>query len=600
MENLKSRISTIKRRVPEQWVVAALIFLLAFGATAWRLNRSPDIFTDEIIYTRVGTRVAGEGALVWDSSEPFLVHPPLYFVTEGLFLLLTSDPSEMMYTPGNIFAEVYHARYLNAMFAGLTAAALYLIGWRLRGSKAGLLLAVLFIFDPFALRINRRAMLETMAAFLALAAMAVVLTDRNANNRPSTVRALIAGLLFGAALLTKELTLITLVAFVVFGLWETRRGGFVYFFHMALTVFVALVTYALYPLWTVTSGEFQALLPVKLLLLERVTGLVRITGWNRPGVSLADFLLPRLVDYGTTYLLFALGGIATAWLLLLHRHDRAARLMGLWGLVLYPFFAFTTLFGAANDQFFYFLVVPVTLLMGYTIIVAPEGVALFLSRLGQTRPFAFITGNQARKLRNLALLFLLCFSMPFDLMRWWQLYGVGADDGYHQLAAYVQQNVPLGTPLNASGDNIKFEYFFPQYPITTANTPDKAISQNVHYFVVVPKDMLLQYGNLTPDFAEWVIQHGKLVFATSDSSYGIIAFYRVDYPSMVGPQPFDLRHFAHAQGGYVGGLVLALGLWSLIVIGVIFWLERRQAARSFAPAHGAAATGPMEAKHGHA
>ncbi len=89
-----------------QWVTAALIFVVAFSATAWHLDQAPDILTDEITYTRVGIRVAGEGAVVSDRGTPFLVHPPLYFLAEGAFLRLTSNLANSVHSAGDIFAEV--------------------------------------------------------------------------------------------------------------------------------------------------------------------------------------------------------------------------------------------------------------------------------------------------------------------------------------------------------------------------------------------------------------------------------------------------------------------------------------------------------------
>ena len=65
-----------------------MIFLLAAVAVDWRLDMAPDVFTDEILYTRAGIRAAAEGALVWDHGEPLFVHPPLYFLALGTFLLL--------------------------------------------------------------------------------------------------------------------------------------------------------------------------------------------------------------------------------------------------------------------------------------------------------------------------------------------------------------------------------------------------------------------------------------------------------------------------------------------------------------------------------
>ncbi|HYN88900.1 MAG TPA: hypothetical protein VER55_10230, partial [Ardenticatenaceae bacterium] len=162
---LASRQRITERSVVErlQGVAAALlVFLIAYSAVAWRLESAPDLFSDEILYTRAGIRVATAGALIWDDGDPLFVHPPLYFLAEAAYLRLTTDPSSVARTPGDIFGWVFHARHLNAIFAGLTAVLLYWLGRRLHGLWLGILLVALFFVDPFGVRTNRRAMLETL------------------------------------------------------------------------------------------------------------------------------------------------------------------------------------------------------------------------------------------------------------------------------------------------------------------------------------------------------------------------------------------------------------------------------------------------------
>ncbi len=545
-------------RTRQRALIGFLALLLGFAAIAWRLDRAPDIFTDEILYTRAGIRVAAEGALVWDNGEPLFVHPPLYFLVEGAYLALTRDPMGAVYAPGDIFAWVYHARYLNALIAGLTALLLYLLGRRLRGPWLGWLLVALFVLDPFGVRINRRAMLETMAAFLGLAGMALLLTAREPV-RPG--RAIVAGLLLGAALLTKELTFTTPLAVLLFGLLEGRRRPLTRAARWMpfLTVLVAGLSYLIFPLWALTTGRWDRFVHVKSLSLQRLIGLIHLSGWNRPEVSLWNFLLRRLTDYGSSYLLLALGGAATLWLLLFHRRERAGRLLGLWGLVLYPFYAFVTLVGSGNDQFFYFLLVPAILLVGYTATL-PTPSAAFLPRL-------------VNRWHRLALGILLLFILPYNAVRWVTTYGFGLDNGYRQLAAYVAEHLPADAPLNASGDAIKYWYFFPDRPIADAATPEEAQALGLHYFALAPKDVQGRYGRMTPALAAWIQAQGTRLFAVEGDSYGLITLYRVDYPGEDGPEPPSVslprfQRFQPAQAGFVDTLLVALGVWWAITIGL--------------------------------
>lgn len=546
-------------------MVGLLIFAFSFSATVWRIGQAPDIFTDEIIYTRLGIRVSGEGALVWDSGDPFLVHPPLYFLTEGSFFSLVGDPSTPLYGAGNIFRTVYQARVLNALLAGLTALLLYLLGRRLQGNYLGLLLVALFILDPFGLRINRRAMLETLAAFFALAGIAMLIASQERRSTTALPRAILAGLLLGLALLAKEITFITLVAVVLYGLWEIWRGVWINrrISTQDLTPFIALslagLTYAIYPIWVSTTGYWGLFMAEKMLAFKRLIGLVQLTGWNRPGISLADLLVQRMTDYGTSYFLLALGGVATVWILARGRNTRTGRLLGVLGLALYPFYGFIALFGSGNDQFFYLLLVPAIVLIGYAITIPfKEG-----SRFRLVKPW-----RQIDNLQVIIAPILLLLILPFNTIHWIRAYAIGNDYGYRQFTNHVRQILPEKAPLNASGDAVKFHYFFPWRVITDAATPEEAQAKGIHYFVFVPKDVIAHYGRMEPELANWILEKGEPIYVSKGDSYGPIYLYWVDYPApaqtipiQTSPNRAHWRSFGPAKAGFVAALQIVLILW---------------------------------------
>jgi hypothetical protein len=187
--------------------------------------------------------------------------------------------------PRRYFYKRFNARQINAILAGLTAVILTFSVNGCTSDKLGLFLALIFSLDPFILRINRRAMLETMAGMLVLAGMALYFV----NSKPypawknSSWRLLqslvpkpgliIAGLIFGLALLTKELVFISLIAVVMFAILEfiynlitSRRRddpiriitNFSHTIYPALIVIsIAWLTYLLYPLWALFIGEWM-------------------------------------------------------------------------------------------------------------------------------------------------------------------------------------------------------------------------------------------------------------------------------------------------------------------------------------------------------
>jgi 4-amino-4-deoxy-L-arabinose transferase-like glycosyltransferase len=557
-----------------QLTAGFLIFALAFGAVAWRLERTPDIFTDEILYSRLAIRVAGEGALVWDTGRPVVIHPPLFFLVQGVYRSLVPGPPAPLYAPGDIFATVYHARSLNAVLAGLTATLLFWLGRHLRGLWLGVLLVLLFVIDPFGIRINRRAMIETLAVLLSLSGMALLLAGYR-DGRLSRPRAIGAGLLMGAGLLTKDLAFTTPLAVMVFAVWEMRRRGAGLRCIGAPTLLapflaggIALLSYALVLLWALAIGHWERFAAVKVLSIQRLLGLVHTSGWNRPDVSLIDFLTQRLVDYGTSYLILALGGVATVVLLVFGREKPAGRLLAAWGLVLYPVFAAVALFGSGNDQFFYFLLLPAMILFGY-------GLTLFLEQ-AETRWQKPVNWSLAKRGVVIAVVLVV---LPFNIVLWWYTYGVGVDDGYRQLSSYVDSSVPSGIPINASGDDLKFRYFFPDHPIARASTPQEARDEGVQYFVLSPKDVWAHYGRVTPELADWIVTRGERRFSTVGNSYGEIYLYSVDSGAEqttsgvpVTENASFARSYAPAETGFIGVFLLSSGVWYGGWIALALWL----------------------------
>lgn len=600
-------------------LISIFIFLIAFGAVAYRNERTPDIFTDEIIYTRLGVRVAGEGTLVWDGGEPFTVHPPLYFIIEGLYFYLIGDPQLPIFSAGDVFSVVHQARNLNAIFAGLTALVLFWFGKRVHSKKLGILISVLFLLDPFGVRINRRAMLETLSALLALTGMALYAGEwgyREAQDRVSfpwlikiiSPREIFVGLFIGLSMLTKELSFTFLSVIVSHGMYESIRSvlssagetslnpvwakSIRGLRHAMVISIISLLTYSIYPIWILLSGEWAGFYEEKSLGLKRLLGFVQITGWNRPGFSIFDYLQQRLIDYGSSYLLITIGVIATVAIVIWGQKNRSGRLLAIWGIIFYPFFIFLALVGSGNDQFFYLLLITALILTGYLFIALLGNLATFVnSKYGRE----IIWIHNITSPMNFVVVAALIFSvMPFNLYRWWTLFGSGVDNGYAQLTDYIQENIPVGTPINASGDPIKFRYFLPDYPIYALATSEEAIHSGVDYFVLTPKDVLFGYGVIKPDLAAWIQNIGTPSFAFEGDSYGIILLYKVDDSSLNRPNtngnilnvtegrdrngPSHWRTFEPAKGGFILMFILILAFWiitlSLFVVANVYCCQK--------------------------
>src|SRR5919199_6648567 len=215
------------------WIVALLVGLTTFGLRATHLSRSFDVFIDEVTYLRIAHGV-GTNLQFKLFDKTFYLRPPLFFFLEAAFLRLT-------HSSGTTLEQIYTLRYLNVLFASLSAGGLLLIARRLGGWKAGLIAAGLFALDPFVIKMNSLVLLDTSTLWWVLAGYGLLLWGMDDTPRPMTFRrrtaagssvatpaagaaesevqvlppaarttlplwrALLAGLCFGLALLTKDL-----------------------------------------------------------------------------------------------------------------------------------------------------------------------------------------------------------------------------------------------------------------------------------------------------------------------------------------------------------------------------------------------------------
>jgi hypothetical protein len=172
---------------------------------------------------------------------------------------------------------------------------------------------------------------------------------------------------------------------------------------------------------------------------------------------------------------------------------------------------------------------------------------------------------------RVAVVALLLLILPYNIYRWWNVFGMNQDNGYAQFTQFVDSTVPAGVSLNASGDPIKFHYFLPDRPIFARATPEEAMKDGIHYFALTPKDVQFRYGSIQPELASWIQEQGTPLFSYKGNSYGDIFLYHVDYPdtrpaatqSDLTASQTHWRSYQPARGGFVGSLVLMLIAWFL-------------------------------------
>ena len=486
-------------------VVAALLRLVNIGSAY-------DVHIDEYFYNGLATSAA-HGDIPphvppgWrdNASAVFLLHPPGFFVLAGLWQHLTG-------TGTNVFDAIYRTRALNALLGALTAGLMYVLGNRVAGRRVGLAAAALFALDPFVLRQNGRVLLETATLFWAVAGYVVIIGISRGTYRRPRAAAVSAGLLFGFAMLTKDVTAIetvgALLAMALLGWGIPRRTAL-------LSAAVAVLTYCSFILVCVVQGYGGALWDAKTLGIRRQLGLVQITGFNRPGsVSLTSTLWAQLGSFGPTYLLVALGAAAGVWLLRSRRGDH--RILGVFAVSAIVFLGYSLTFGTIEEQFLYFMIVPAIL---STAVAAGE-----LWRRTTVRP-------ARRRGIGHALVIGLAALCVWNSAVWFQI-RTTPDNATQAAVTWLQHNSAGGSPIGVTSAPQAYAIWISGLSTVSLGSPESMALAHVRFAVLSSRNTALNYAYVGPQQAAWYHKHGRVVFTFDSASQGVLAIYQTSDPAL--------------------------------------------------------------------
>lgn len=494
-----------RRRHHRAWSALAIVTIFAVAVILrWvNLDRSWDINVDEITYLRLSQSVA-ESMQVKLYGEPFYIHPPAYFFLQAAYLKLVR-PS------GYIIEQIYSVRHLNVALAGLSAMALFVLGRSLGGWAAGIAAALIFAVDPFSIRMNSRAMLDTAAMWWVLLGYSVLVPSLvNARVMPPMRRLVGSGLAFGMALLTKDMmvfsTIVPLGFAFLFNWSLPRRGAF-------FVCFVALLTYIPYPFIVALSGDWTRFELSKLEGMGRLAGLTKI--WHQPTLglgpgSLSFFkaLAENVGWYGTTYVTSILG--AAAVVLLFVRGEPSHRLLAAWAASGYALLAFGIAVGAVEEQFFYYLAIPALL----SAAVAWAHLARAKELISRRYKAVLMTATMI----GVGLIVLSAFM-------WTQTHFV-PDNGFEELRAFMERSVPIGSRVAVSTDTA--EFLMDGYDSGLWGTSVAQLrAHRAQYVQISTKQVEGGYGVARPPFYAWLVRHAEPVFAFDGRTYGTLALYRL-------------------------------------------------------------------------
>jgi len=512
-----------RRRISTAALVSAtLVFALALVANGFRHALAPDIHVDELIYANVGQNLAaGKGLSV--QGQPFFWQPPLFFIVEW--------PIAKIFGLAGVgtFDATLQLRLLNGGIGALTAAGIFALGWRLRGWWTAWAMALLFLTDPFVVRVVRRLYIEPFAALWILAALWLCHASMG---RWTWRRRIAAGVLFGLAILSKELAAYALVVPII--LWLRREVSW----REPLAIAgAAAATYALYPLWAIAVGQRAYFISLKRFQYDHLVGVFHFNGFNRPGTSFVQALADNAGDYWTSYVCIGLAVPATAWLWF--RGDRTGRFLAAWSAASFGLVAALAKFGSLEDQFFYFLMLPVLGVLGYVFSFALPRLVRAVRDAWRSRDAPGLVSAVNAAL--VALVIALAVLRP-NLQVWVLRFGTGQDHGYTDLLASIDRNVPAGQTIDSPGgssEELRFAYPDGRYDLIRAVDPRQLRNDHIRWYVLRSKDINLVNG-IDQRYYDWLTSHATPVWLVNEHTFDDFGLWYVADPASLPDYPYTL------------------------------------------------------------
>lgn len=490
------------RTLRREWPLAAFCAAVAIVALYYNLLSSPDTLYDEAAYTWAAQQVALGWHLTLD-TQPLFVHPPLMFLAQAGWLRLTGAAAEPL------AAAIRDGRILSAAVGTADVLLIAALAYRLadcaparrRGITA--LVTVVAALDPVLVRYDRQNVIEPFALLVSLLALHAAWRLRGG----SALRYVaVTGLLDGLALLTNEITIFLILVIPVFALLERdrrliRRTAAA----LGIGIGIALVFFA----WAVELGLPGAFVQAQTISLQRLAGIVQITGLNQPGTSLTASLLRSVSQYSSTYIVLAAGFLALLWCWS-RRHSSNGNFVTAWLTASYAFGAYIVADGTLNEQFFVYLLpgAIVGAAFGLDALLAAWSWRRFSSCLG-------VAGGAA------------CASVIGLSAVSWTVNYTSASDGVARVDQYIQARLPACAAVNASGDPQKYSLLAGGRDFEYFSVGPAALADGVHYFLLAPVDAAERSGGMSPALEAWIRANGEQVVSYPSQVYDTVQLWYV-------------------------------------------------------------------------
>jgi 4-amino-4-deoxy-L-arabinose transferase-like glycosyltransferase len=467
--------------------------VLALLVRALGLRTANDVFIDEVTYASFADQIA-HGQLPNTGGDPFFLHPPLSFVLNALV-------ERVFGFTGDAMDLALQLRWTNAVFGAVTVVVAYFLVRRVAGAGPALVAGLVLVTDPFVLRQDGRTMIETPAGLAVLVGWLLLLL-RALDREPGparTRRELLAGLVFGLALVTKDMTAaFTLLPLVAAGLWKRtlpwRSIG-------AVLVAVPLP----YLVWlgvVFANGLLGDFAGPKAIGVLRMAGVIQETGFNAtPDASLASRLVDMVGRFGTSYLLLGVCALAGALAAFSARPVR--RLVGLLALFAGLLGVYCVVAGAAEEQFGYYVVLA-------AVVATPVALLELVARLPWLRRPAVV----------LVALFVVAGAVLGVQAR------TTTDDGLVQARAFMDA-LPAGSTVGLT--SVTGEFALLPHDGWAVQPSLASLAQGGTQYVLTQSQPLSQgYGYAAPQLLDWLAAHATPVFTATGPTSGHTVVWRLD------------------------------------------------------------------------
>ena len=524
---------------------------VAAVALLYNIFASPDVLYDEAAYTWAAQQVALAGHLTLN-NQPLFVHPPVMFLLEAGWLRLTGHAAAAL--PSAIRA----ARLLSASAGVADVLLVAALAYRLAASASPrrrrvvtAVVAAVTALDPVLVRYDRQDVIEPFALCVSLLALHAAWQLRD---RGTLAYVSVTGLLSGLALLTNEITFFLIVVPLVFAFLERNRS-LIRRSTAALGIAVAFLL--LFLLWAVELGLGGSFVSVQTITLQRLIGLVQITGLNEPGVSLPAALERSVAQYSSSYIVLAVGLAALIWCWA-RRNSESGNFLTAWLTASYALGTYIVAVGTLNEQFFVYLL-PASIVGSVMLVDAliVGWVRRATSRRGR-RP-----GHRGRTPRlPFAIGAVGCAGLVgLSAASWVTNYGE-ASDGVVLADQFIADTLPACAAVNASGDPQKYSLLLGGRNFASFSVGAAALADGVHYFLLAPVDALENNADMSPALASWIRANGRPLAIFPSQVYKTVQLWYVSasaFDPVADLVDISGGAYVNTVGSHCGGFTVADG-----------------------------------------